>query len=92
MTAAGKLKQVKHSHPRGNRMNKLKRAAASIAVTVAMVAGIPAAANAVTYSSPQKWQTGGTYCPVMMYADYNWWEETFLGKRDGWQLQYYAYC
>lgn len=50
------------------------------------------AANAVTYGSPQKWQTGGRYCPVMMYADYNWWEETFLGKRDGWEFQYYAYC
>lgn len=25
----------------------------------------------------------GTYC----YYDYNWWEETFLGKHDGWYLR-----
>lgn len=73
-------------------MNKIKRAVASATLALGLVAGGAVAANAVTYSSPQKWQTGGTYCPVMMYADYNWWEEVFQGKRDGWELQYYAYC
>jgi hypothetical protein len=73
-------------------MNKLKRAVAGGLLAVSLVAGGAVAAQAVTYGSPQKWQTGGTYCPVMMWADYNWWEEVFQGKRDGWQLQYYAYC
>lgn len=85
-------------------MGKLiKSALASAALTLVLagtgIAGASAAQAApagavklVTYGSPQKWQTGGTYCPVMMYADYNWWEETFLWKRDGWELQYYAYC
>lgn len=59
--------------------------------TLALMLIGTSAANAVTYGSPQKWQTGGRYCPVMMYADYNWWEELW-GKRDGWELQYYAYC
>lgn len=77
-------------------MNKLKKSIASVGVTAGLVMGgaliAAPGAQAVTYGSPQKWQTGGTYCPVMMYADYNWWEEVFLGKRDGWELQYYAYC
>lgn len=77
-------------------MNKIKRAISAVGLSVGMIAGTALiaapSANAVTYSSPEKWQTGGTYCPVMMYADYNWWEEVFLGKRDGWELQYYAYC
>lgn len=69
-------------------MRKLK---VMLLTVLLMFTGVMAA-NAVTYGSPQKWQTGGKYCPVMMYANYNWWEETFLGKRDGWELQYYAYC
>lgn len=71
---------------------KAMSAVAALVVVLSFSVLAAPAAQAVTYGSPQKWQTGGTYCPVMMYADYNWWEETFLGKRDGWQLQYYAYC
>lgn len=77
-------------------LGKIKKFAASVAMAASLAVGgsliAAPASQAVTYGSPQKWQTGGTYCPVMMYADYNWWEEVFLGKRDGWQLQYYAYC
>lgn len=76
----------------GEMKNQLRRAVTSVALSLALLSGVAVAANAVTYGSPQKWQTGGKYCPVMMYADYNWWEEVFLGKRDGWELQYYAYC
>lgn len=73
-------------------MKRIKRGVAAAILTMGIVTGTAFAAQAVTYGSPQKWQTGGTYCPVMMWADYNWWEEVFQGKRDGWQLQYYAYC
>ena len=66
----------------------MRRKIAIMCTTIALMLGGAVAANAVTYSSPEKWQTGGYYCPVMMYADYNWWEEVFLGKRDGWELQY----
>jgi hypothetical protein len=57
------------------------------------------AAEAYTYTQgPEKWQwdriySGGRYyCGVWAYVDYNWWEETFQGKRDGWQRLYWAYC
>jgi len=63
--------------------SKLKKSAAAVAMAGAITLAGAGAAQAVTYGSPYKVQTGGTYCPVFMYADYNWWEEVFLGKRDG---------
>lgn len=31
---------------------------------------------------------------AFQWRDYNWWEETFLGKRDGyvWKYNFYNYC
>lgn len=79
-------------------MNKIKKTIASLGVTAGMLMGgaliAAPGAQAVTYGSPYKVQTGGTYCPVFMYYDYNWWEESWFGgsHRDGPVLQYYAYC
>jgi len=73
-------------------MSKIKKTVATAALAGAMVLAGGTAAQAATYGSPYKVQTGGTYCPVFMYVDYNWWEEVFLGKRDGAEFQYYAYC
>jgi hypothetical protein len=82
-------------------MRLLKRALGVVTLTVALALGggvaanaAPGAAKLVTYGSPYKVQTGGTYCPVFMYYDYNWWEESWFGgsHRDGPVLQYYAYC
>ncbi|UGL61955.1 membrane protein [Arthrobacter phage EastWest] len=77
--------------------------AATLAVTGGTVAQIATAENskaeAYTYTQgPVKWQTdrywnGTRYmCGVWAYIDYNWWEEVFQGKRDGWTRLYYAYC
>lgn len=66
--------------------------AALVALLVAATLFAPAA-EAVTYGSPQKWGNGSSkYCPVMMYANYNAYEEWILRKHDGWELQYYALC
>lgn len=89
-------------------LNRIKKAAAVLAVaaTLALTAGTGAqlatAANspaeAATFLKVEKWQfdryvSGGrAYCGVWALVDYNWWEETFQGKRDGWERQYYAYC
>lgn len=75
---------------------KFKKGIATVGMALGLAVGgsliAAPASQAVTYGSPYKVQIGGTYCPVFMYANYNWWEETFLGKRDGAQFQYYAYC
>lgn len=62
-------------------------------------AGGGGAVSTYTYKQgPEKWQwdrywNGTRYmCGVWAYIDYNWWEEVFQGKRDGWQRLYYAYC
>jgi hypothetical protein len=62
-------------------------------------AGGGGAVSTYTYTQgPEKWQwdrywNGTRYmCGVWAYHDYNWWEEVFQGKRDGWQRLYYAYC
>lgn len=87
-------------------MNKLKKALASagialaLAVTGGTVADVATSHNtskAQAYSytqGPEKWQwdRSGIYCGVWAYVDYNWWEEVFQGKRDGWQRLYWAYC
>ena len=60
-----------------------------------------AKAEAVTWTQgPIKYQwdwykdpyNGQYYCGVWAYNDYNWWEETFQGKRDGWEREWYALC
>jgi hypothetical protein len=77
--------------------------AATLAVTGGTAAQVVTAENnkAQAYSytqGPEKWQwdyfwSGGRkYCGVWAYVDYNWWEETFQAKRDGWQRLYWAYC
>lgn len=56
-------------------------------------------AQAYTYTSgPTKHQTDRYWngsrwmCGVWAYIDYNWWEEVFEGKRDGYYRLYWAYC
>lgn len=87
-------------------MNKLKKAFASIALVAALVLGggvaqvsTAAPAQAYTYTQgPVKYQwdwywNGSRYmCGVWAYIDFNWYEETFQGRRDGWYRLYYAYC
>lgn len=72
-------------------MNKLKKSIVSVGLALSLVGGGAVAANAATWTKVEKWQTGGTYCPVMAYVDYNWWEELW-GARDGWEYQYSALC
>jgi len=80
-------------------MNKIKRAIASLGITVAMLGGgaliAAPSANAETWTQgPVKWQWDrvGSYCGVWAYNDYNWYEEVFLGKHDGWEREWWALC
>lgn len=80
-------------------MKRIKTAITAIGVAVAMMLGTALiaapSANAYSYTQgPVKWQfdRSGIYCGVWAYVDYDWWEETFQGKRDGWQRLYWAYC
>lgn len=83
-------------------MNKLRKAAAGIAVAAAVITGGAAAdvatshntstAEAATYGSPYRVNLGFNHCAVFMYVDYNWWEEVFQGKRDGAEYQYRVLC
>lgn len=69
-----------------------KKAIASTILTVGLLTGGAAVANAATYGSPFKQYVGFGRCAVFMPVDYNWWEEVFQGKRDGVEFQYYAAC
>lgn len=88
-------------------MNRIKKTMATLALAATLAVGGGAVAqtatatpaHAYTYTQgPEKWQwdrywNGSRYmCGVWAYIDYNWWEETFQGKRDGWTRLYWAYC
>jgi hypothetical protein len=80
---------------RGFNLNKLKRGLASFGIAGALIIGGGTAAHAETWTQgPQKWQHDrvGSYCGVWAYNDYNWWEEVFQGKRDGWEREWWALC
>lgn len=78
----------------------------TLALTGGVVADVATSHNtskAQAYSytqGPVKYQwdwyqdryNGRYYCGVWAYIDYDWWEETFQGKRDGWYRLYYALC
>lgn len=71
-------------------MNKFKKAVAAIGATVALTIGgaafsMPAHAIAIGY--PDKYVINCTTDTktYLTYRDYNWFEEVFLGKRDGYQ-------
>jgi hypothetical protein len=65
-------------------MNKVTKALSSVglALGLALGGGLGAAqaAEAATYRSGIAWMGG--QCWAVTYVDYNWWEETFQGKRD----------
>lgn len=83
-------------------MNKLKKLIASVGVAAAIVVGGGVAdvatshntsqAEAVTYTH---WHFVANCMPYpsawLRWADYNWWEETFQGKRDGYVFSHYVY-
>lgn len=69
-------------------MNKIKQAASAIGATIALTIGgaafsMPAHAIAVGY--PDKYVVNCTTDTKTYYTykNYNWFEEVFLGKRDG---------
>jgi hypothetical protein len=69
---------------RGNILNKVQKALASGALALGLALGgsigAAQAAEAATYRSGIVWNGG--QCWAVTYVDYNWWEETFQGKRD----------
>lgn len=75
-------------------MNKFKKAIASIAVAATIATGGVAvsapAANAYSDSYYGYWQDvcKWQYRNWMVWRDYNWAEEVFQFKRDGWVRQY----
>lgn len=46
----------------------------------------------IKYQWDWYWNGYRYMCGVWAYIDYDWYEETFQGKRDGWYRLYYAYC
>jgi hypothetical protein len=78
-------------------MNKFKKALASVGLALALtsgaaLAGAPAA-NAYSDSSGHwEYQCYWDTRTWVVWRDYNWWEETFQWKRDGWTVAgYYNY-
>lgn len=72
--------------------NRLKKAAAAVALAAGITMAGAGAAQAATYGSPYRVNLGFNHCAVFMYVDYNWWEEVFQGKRDGAEYQYRVLC
>lgn len=72
-------------------MGKIKKIIASIGVTLALLIGGAAAANA--YSTYKNAVYVGNYTyEIWVSVDYDWWEETFQGKRDYRYFSHYIYC
>lgn len=75
-------------------MKKVTKAIASgvLGLTLALGVNLGAAqaAEAATYRSTIVWHNG--QCWAATYVDYNWWEETFQGKRDTTILLYPTGC
>jgi len=72
-------------------MKKIKRALAVAGVTALAMVGLAAPAHAYTKSNCYWVYVNNTSYgqrALSCYYDYNWWEETFLGKRDG---RFYEY-
>lgn len=80
-------------------MNKLKKTLASIGLVAALVLGggvaqVATAAPAQAYTDTH-WKFVANCMPYpsawLRWRDYNWWEETFQGKRDGYVFYSYVY-
>lgn len=83
-------------------MNRVKKAFTTIGLSVGILVGAVVAApvataapaHAVTTtqcSTKYVYTAGGSYSKTRIttcYYDYNWWEETFQGQRDGWYSTY----
>lgn len=75
-------------------MKKVTKALAVAGLTLGMVGGTMVgaqAAEAATYRNQINYVAPGL-CEVRQYVDYNWWEETFQGKRDTSYRLYYTSC
>jgi hypothetical protein len=78
-------------------MNKIKKAVASVGLALALASGAAAAgapaANAYSDSSGYwSYDCAWKQRSYWVYRNYDWWEETFQWKRDGWvrtTVQYY---
>lgn len=52
-------------------------------LTIVLTFGAAKPASAMTYGACYNTSYPGVW-GVMIWENYNWWEETFLGKRDRW--------
>ena len=72
-------------------MKKVTKALASAALTMGILLGGGAVANAAT-SGYQYFNMGDGTCRVYAWTNYNWWEETFQNKRDSYVYLYTTRC
>lgn len=72
-------------------MTKLKKIWASIGLTLALLIGGATAAQAYSTYTYATYIGNYTY-RVYVQVDYDWWEETFQGKRDYTYLKKTMYC
>lgn len=65
-------------------MNKVKKAITGVGVAAGLLVGgvaFAAPANAVT-TTYDYYPISANQCQVWAFVNYDWWEETFQGKRD----------
>jgi hypothetical protein len=72
-------------------MSRFKKIFASISLTFAILLGGAVAANAYTTYKDAVYVGNYTYA-IWVTVDYDWWEETFQGKRDYRFFSHYIYC
>jgi hypothetical protein len=76
-------------------MDKIKKAASVIGATIALTIGgaaISMPANAIAVGHPDIYKINCVSDTKTYYTwrDYNWFEEVFLGKRDGYVSYYWV--
>lgn len=72
-------------------MNKVKKTVTSALLAVGILFGGASVANAAT-SGYQYFNMGDGNCRVYAWTNYNWWEETFQGKKDSYIYLYTTRC
>ena len=72
-------------------MNKIKKTLATVGVTAALLVGGAGAAQAYSTYKDAVYVGNYTY-NIYVTVDYDWWEETFQGKRDYRYFSHYMYC
>ena len=72
-------------------MNNIKRAVVSGVATVGLLLGMAGAAQAATYRTYTVNHQNG-WCTSYTVVNYDWWEETFQGKRDYTYANYTYRC